>query len=109
MNGSVERIQAARTRRGPQDHRRDWATCYGPGGGLARLVQGIARDGRAVPTVPVPKLRVEGVTGLVQSPPRVVGAAGVMATVWQVPNADERAALCRSAEPLKAASAGVTP
>ncbi|EGD58295.1 L-lactate dehydrogenase [Novosphingobium nitrogenifigens DSM 19370] len=77
------------------------ATWYGIGAGLARIVQAIRDDQRAVLTVSVRTPHVEGIEDVVLSLPRVVGASGVSATVLPDIAADERAALRRSAEILK--------
>lgn len=83
------------------------ATWFGIGGGIARIVQAIAADERAVLTVSTLIPEVEGVADVALSLPRVLGAAGAGDALWPALDADERAALRRSAEILKAAAAGL--
>ena len=81
--------------------------CCGPedgiGAGLSRLVRAIRADERAVLTVSI-VADVEGVADVAVSLPRVVGRAGVLATLTPPLTADERAALRRSAEIVAAAA-----
>lgn len=80
------------------------ATWYGIGAGLARIVQAIGDDQRAVLTVSVRSQNVCGIDDVVLSLPRVVGADGVIATLLPELSAEEGTALQRSAEILKEAS-----
>lgn len=83
------------------------ATWFGIGGGIARIVQAIAADERAVLTVSTLTPEVEGVRDVALSLPRVVGAGGAGEALWPDLDQDERTALRHSAETLKAASAGL--
>lgn len=83
------------------------ATWFGIGGGIARLVQAIAADERAVLTVSTLVPEVEGVRDVALSLPRVIGAHGAGDALWPALDQDERAALRHSAEVLKAAAAGL--
>ncbi|MGR3377900.1 L-lactate dehydrogenase [Salipiger abyssi] len=77
------------------------ATWYGIGAGLARIVQAVRDDQRAVLSVSMATQEVEGVRDVALSLPRVVGRAGVLATLMPELASDEAAALRRSAEMLK--------
>jgi len=83
------------------------ATWFGIGGGIARLVQAIAADERAVLTVSTQIPEVEGVTEVALSLPRVIGRSGAGDALWPALDAGEKAALRHSAEVLKAAAAGL--
>lgn len=83
------------------------ATWYGIGGGLARLAQMVVTDERAIVTCSILTARCEGVEDVCLSLPRMVGAAGVMATLDPELDAGEAAALKRSAEILREAFEGV--
>lgn len=80
------------------------ATYHGIGAGLARIVQAILRDERAVYTVSAPAAEVAGVPEVTLSLPRVLGSGGVLGTIAPALSPDERAALGRSAEILKQAA-----
>ncbi len=82
-------------------------TAFGIGGGLARLVEAIRRDERAVITCSILTPDVVGVPEVALSLPRVVGAGGVLGTVMPPMTAEEEAALKRSAEILKDAATSV--
>lgn len=84
------------------------ATWFGIGGGIARIVQAIAADERAVLTVSTLTPEVEGVRDVALSLPRVVGAGGAGEALWPELDEAERTALKQSAETLKAAAAGLT-
>ncbi len=73
------------------------ATWYGIGGGLARIVTAVAGDERAVLSVSTPADDVLGVRDVAVSLPRIVGADGASATLMPDLDAEERAALHRSA------------
>lgn len=83
------------------------ATWFGIGGGIARIIQAIAGDERAVLTVSTLIPEVEGVTNVALSLPRVIGAKGAGDALWPELDATERTALRHSAEVLKAAAAGL--
>lgn len=80
------------------------ATWYGIGAGLARIVQAIRDDQRAVLTVSIRTPEVVGVNDVTLSLPRVIGARGVITTLYPELSGEEEAALRRSAELLKEAS-----
>lgn len=80
------------------------ATYHGIGAGLARLVEMLRDDERAMATVSVLTDEVEGVRDVALSLPRVVGRAGVLRTLAPELDAGEHAALRRSAEVLKGAA-----
>jgi len=77
------------------------ATWYGIGAGLARIVLAIAQDQQAVLSASTLTPEVEGVTDVALSLPRVIGAAGVSATLMPELAPEESAALARSARLLK--------
>lgn len=77
------------------------ATWYGIGAGLARIVRAIARDEQAVLSVSILTPEVEGIRDVALSVPRVVGRDGVMVDLFPELDADEHAALERSARLLK--------
>lgn len=85
------------------------ATYFGIGAGLARIAQAIEGDEAAVFTVSMATARVEGVSDVTLSLPRILRASGVTATLWPDLNSAERAALAASARVIKAASDGLTP
>ena len=77
------------------------ATWYGIGAGLARVVEAVRDDERAVLTVSAITADCEGVRDVALSLPRVVGAGGVLRTLAPDLAAEERAALRRSATILR--------
>lgn len=77
------------------------ATWFGIGAGLARIVQAIRDDQRAVLTVSIRTAQVAGVEDVTLSLPRVVGAGGIVSTLYPQLSGDEEAALRRSGELLK--------
>jgi L-lactate dehydrogenase len=83
------------------------ATWYGIGAGLERIVRAIARDEQAVLSVSLLTPEVEGVRDVALSVPRVVGAGGVTAALFPELDADEHAALERSARLLKDTSSAL--
>ena len=80
------------------------ATWFGIGAGIAKIAETILDDEKAVLTCSIVEDTVEGVADVALSLPRIVGAGGVLATLPPALDADERAALRRSAEILKAAA-----
>lgn len=80
---------------------RKGATWFGIGAGLARIVAAIQGDQRAVLTVSSRTAQVVGVENVTLSLPRIIGATGVIATLYPDLSAIERDALRRSAELLK--------
>ena len=83
------------------------ATWYGIGAGLSRIVRAIRDDQRAVLTVSTRTPEVAGITDVTLSLPRIVGAAGVIATLHPELCPEEQSALRRSAEVLKEATKGL--
>lgn len=80
------------------------ATWFGIGGGIARIIQAIAADERAVLTVSTRTAQVQGIHDVTLSLPRIVGASGAGEALWPDLNKGEQVALRRSAELLKEAS-----
>lgn len=76
------------------------ATWYGIGAGLARIVQAIRDDQCAVLSVSATTPEIQGVADVALSLPRVIGRAGVIATLLPDLDADEATALRASAELL---------
>lgn len=83
------------------------STYYGIGAGLARLVQAIALDQRAVFSVSMLTPEVEGIADVALSIPRVVGASGVIVDLFPELDAAEHAGLARSAALLKEKTASL--
>jgi L-lactate dehydrogenase len=83
------------------------ATYYGIGGGIARIARAIRDDERAVLTISMLTPKVEGIEEVSLSIPRVVGAAGVVATLPQELSDEEHAAFRKSAEILKEAASEI--
>jgi len=83
------------------------ATYYGVASALSRIVDVVLRDLRAVLTVCAPADQVAGVRDVTVSLPRLVGGAGVLATLPPPLAGDEQAALQRSARVVRAAIQGL--
>ncbi|MGE5506185.1 MAG: L-lactate dehydrogenase [Actinomycetota bacterium] len=83
------------------------ATWFGIAGGLARLVQAIGADERAVLTVSMPTEGFGDAGTVSLSLPRVVGAGGAAQTLMPPLAPDERTALDRSAAILAQATGGL--
>ena len=83
------------------------ATWFGIGGGIARIVQAIAADERAVLTVSTLIPEVEGVRDVALSLPRVIGRHGAGDALRPALDDQERAALRHSAEILRSAADGL--
>ena len=79
------------------------ATYYGIGSALARIVDAILRDQRAILTVCTPLASVAGVTDVTVALPHLVGAAGILATMPPPLNTLEQAQLTASAQVVKGA------
>ena len=77
------------------------STYYGIGAGLARIVKAIAQDQRDVLSVSIVTPRVADIEDVALSVPRIIGAAGVVADLFPDLDAEEHAALGRSASLLK--------
>ncbi len=84
------------------------ATWYGIGAGLARIVAAIADDENAVLSVSILARDVEGVQDVALSLPRIVGRAGVTATLMPQLDDAEHAALAESASLLKKTASELT-
>ncbi len=82
-------------------------TWFGVGAGIARIAQIIQDDERALITCSMLTAECHGVRDVALSLPRVLGAGGVVTTFMPNLDADERAALKRSADILKQAAEGV--
>lgn len=83
------------------------ATWFGIGGGLARIVQAIGADERAVLTVSIRTPEVAELRDVALSLPRVVGRNGAGVALWPDLDGEELAGLRRSARILKDASDAV--
>jgi L-lactate dehydrogenase len=83
------------------------ATYYGVGSALARVVDTVLGDQRAVLTVCSPEAEVAGVRDVTVSLPRLVGGAGVLETLPLVLPVEEEQALARSASVVRAAIDGL--
>lgn len=81
------------------------ATYFGIGAGLARLAEAVRDDERVVMTVSSAQGTLQGFAGVCLALPRVVGAAGVLATLVPPLSAPEQAALEHSASILRDATA----
>jgi L-lactate dehydrogenase len=73
------------------------ATYYGIGSALARIVDVVLHDQRAIMTVCSPQAEVAGVKDVTVSLPQLVGGEGVIATLPVALSPDENAALQNSA------------
>jgi L-lactate dehydrogenase len=83
------------------------ATYYGIGAGLARLARAVRDDERPVLTVSTPNRHLPEFDDISFSLPRIVGRAGVLATLRPKLSTEEQAALHHSAKILEAALDGV--
>jgi L-lactate dehydrogenase len=79
------------------------ATYYGIGSALARIVDVIVHDQRAVMTVGAPTADVAGIRNVTLSLPRLVGGQGVLETFPLPLSQDETARLCDSARVIRQA------
>jgi L-lactate dehydrogenase len=77
------------------------ATYYGIGSALARIVDAVLHDQRAILTVCVPTQDVQGVKDVTVALPRLVGGAGVLETFPQPLNATEQTQLRMSARVIR--------
>lgn len=80
------------------------ATYYGIGSALARLVNAITHDQRAILTVCTPTLEVAGVSNVTVSLPHLVGGEGILASLPLPLSGEEAAALQASAQVIKDAT-----
>jgi L-lactate dehydrogenase len=79
------------------------ATYYGIGSAVKHIVDVLLHDQRAVLTVCAQTTGVAGCDGVTLALPRLLGGAGVLATIPLVLDPDEREALTRSAAILRGA------
>jgi L-lactate dehydrogenase len=79
------------------------ATYYGIGSALARIVDVILHDQRAVLTVGVPTVEVVGIRDVTVSLPRLVGGQGVLETFPLPLSEEEKACLRKSAQVVRQA------
>jgi L-lactate dehydrogenase len=79
------------------------ATYFGIGSALARIVDVILHDQRAVMTVATPTAEVAGIRDVTVSLPRLVGGRGVLETFPQPLNPEETARLHDSAQVIRQA------
>jgi len=79
------------------------ATYYGIGAALARIVDAIAHDHRAILTICAPMPEVAGVRDVTVSLPHLVGGSGVMEALPLKLSARETSALRNSAQTIRAA------
>jgi L-lactate dehydrogenase len=79
------------------------ATYYGIGAALARVVEAILNDQRAVLTVCAPAAEAAGVRDVTLSLPRLVGGKGVLAAFPPPLSDEENAGLTASARVIRAA------
>ena len=77
------------------------ATYYGIGGALARIVDVLLHDQRAILTVCTPTPEVAGVADVTVSLPHLVGGDGILATLPLPLDKDEAAALRTSAQTIR--------
>ena len=84
------------------------STYYGIAAGLARIVGAIRQDEQAIFSVSMVTASVEGVQDVALSVPRIVGRAGVTADLFPELDAQEHAALQRSALLLRGLFNSVT-
>ncbi|MEZ4676934.1 MAG: L-lactate dehydrogenase [Caldilineaceae bacterium] len=83
------------------------ATYYGIGSALARIVDAILRDQRAILTVCAPHAVVAGVADVTLALPQLVGGQGILATFPQPLSAEEQTQLQQSAQFVKNAIVSV--
>lgn len=79
------------------------ATYYGIGAALARIVEAILRDQRAILTVCTPEAEVAGVRDVTLSLPHLVGGTGILASLPLPLSPGEQAALQASAQVMRQA------
>jgi len=80
------------------------ATYYGIGAGLSRIVRAVRGDERGVFTLSMHEDSDNEFGGVSLSLPRILGAAGVMATLWPSLSAEEHEGLVVSARTLREAA-----
>lgn len=77
------------------------ATYYGIGSALARIVQVILSDQRAILTVCTPLPQIGGIENVTVSLPHLIGGTGILATFPPVLDAQEQTALTASAKTIR--------
>lgn len=80
------------------------ATYHGIGAGLARIIKAIRDDEGAVLTIAGLSTRIQGISGVCLSVPRILGAEGISAELWPALADEEHRALERSTEILAKAA-----
>jgi L-lactate dehydrogenase len=83
------------------------ATYHGIGAGLARIVRAIRGDERVVLTVCTRALGIADIPEVCFSMPRIVGEAGVLATLQPELSSEEQQALAKSVSVIQSAAAEV--
>jgi len=83
------------------------ATYFGIGSALAKIVEVIWRDQRAILTVCTPQNEVAGIRNVTASLPNMLGQTGIIATLHPILDPDEWAALGRSAAIIRKALEGL--
>ncbi len=81
------------------------ATYFGIGAGLARIVRAIRNDERVVLTVSIRALRIADFPEVCFSLPRIIGAAGVLATLLPKLSVEDHRALTKSVSVIQSAAA----
>jgi L-lactate dehydrogenase len=83
------------------------ATYYGIGSALARIVDVIIHDQRAILTVCTPQSSVEGITDITLSLPHILGGNGIISTLAIPLSDEERDSLAASAQTIKQTLSGL--
>jgi L-lactate dehydrogenase len=83
------------------------ATYFGIGAGLARIVRAVRNDERVVLTVSTRALGIADFPEVCFSLPRIVGAAGVLATLLPELSEEDHRALTKSVAVIQSAAAEV--
>jgi L-lactate dehydrogenase len=81
------------------------ATYYGIGAGLARIVRAVRSDERVVLTVSSRAVRIGDFPEVCFSLPRIIGSAGILATLLPQLSEEEHQALMNSVEVIRSAAA----
>jgi L-lactate dehydrogenase len=105
--GQAERDRRKRPPRRLSDHCRKGATYYGIGSAVARIVDVVLHDQRAILTICSRITGVPDCDGLTLALPHLVGGAGALTTIPLALDADERERLARSANVLRDAVASL--
>ena len=83
--------------------------CPNPGAGLSRIARAVRDDERGVFTLSMHDTGIGELGGGSLSLPRVVGSAGVVATLQPSLSAEEHEGLLGSARTLRDAASGILP